>query len=81
MVPPLAPSCTDQLTAVDCDLRVPLTTAVNVAEAPVLRVVSDGAMRTRMPRHRTWMGTVVFQRESEVLAARRWNVPSASGVM
>ena len=36
MVPPLAPSCTDQVTAVDWEDRVPLTTAVKVAVAPVL---------------------------------------------
>ena len=81
MVPPLAPSCTDQVTAVDWEDRVPLTTAVKVAVAPVLSEVTEGTIRTRMPRHRTSTVTVAVRRASAVLAATTWNVPSAAGVM
>ena len=65
----------------DCDLRVPLTTAVNVAESPVLSVVDRGCDADADASPSDVDVTVAFQRASEVLAARTWNVPSAAGVM
>ncbi len=81
MAPPPAPSWTDQVTAVDWPDCVPRTTAANVAESPVLRDVVEGVIRTRIPRRLTQTVTVAFCRASAVLAARTWNVPSASGAV
>ena len=82
MLPPPAPSCTDQVTSPDWPLFPPVTTALKLSFPFAFVEALSGATATEMP----WSADTVtvalaFFEGSATLAATTWYVPGASGAV
>ena len=82
MLPPAAPSCTDQVTAVDWPPLVPETVAEKLMVPPVVTLALAGVTLTEI-----WAAAVtvtvavaVFD-GSATLVATTWNVPAEPGAV
>src|SRR5882672_6073990 len=81
-VPPAAPSCTDQVTAVDWPAVVPATTAVNERVPPGVVSVACGETATDTPPPAATVTVAVSVLEgSAMLAATTWKVPVIAGAV
>jgi hypothetical protein len=82
MLPPAAPSCTDQVTAVDWPLTVPVTVAVKDIVPPGLTEALPGETETAITAEAVTVTVAVAEREgSATLVATTWNVPAPAGAV
>src|SRR5512138_1149211 len=81
MLPPSAPSCTDQLTAVDWPGSVPVTTAVNAIVPPGDVCATAGEMATAIAGRVTVTVALPDLVGSAALVAMTWNVPAIKGAL
>ena len=81
MLPPEAPSWTDQLTAVDWPPRVPVTVALKLAVPRACTEVLAGETETPIAGAVTVTVALPARVASATLRATTWNVPVLAGAV
>ena len=82
MLPPAAPSCTDQVTAPDCPLTVPVTVAVKDMVPPGLTEALAGDTETLITGGAVTVTVATADRVgSATLVATTWKVPAVPGAV